>query len=350
MSGKAGLVSALRGGWRLAWKNKRLWLIIWAAHVGGAAVLAWSFAGVWNQLLGNRLAATEFGGPATTSILVDLVSHHPAAVGRLLEEAGVGLPVTGRIGGLFLLYVGLGAALSGGILARLSRSMSAVIPAAGAGPAEFEVAARASERAAGSEATEVSELAVTSEASKPTDASEGAQERFLPAFLRDCGRYVGRFSRLLLVHAVIVAAVLFVVGAAVGRLLGSLLDFDDPALQTRGGLLLLATLTAVFLLLAMIFDYAKVRMVQERRRSALLAWWAGLRWALPRLPRTLGLHLGFVLVAVLVTVSYWLLAPGPTPLEGGTRVSLLLLQQGYLLFRAGLRVHWYAAELSLYGS
>ncbi len=314
-------MSALRGGWRLAWKNKRLWLIIWAAHVGGAAVLAWSFAGVWNQLLGNRLAATEFGGPATTSILVDLVAHHPDALVRLLEEAGVGLPVTGRIGGLFLLYVGLGASLSGGILARLSRSMSAVIPAAGA-----------------------------AEASKPTDASEGAQERFLPAFLRDCGRYVGRFGRLLLVHAVIVAAVLFVVGVAVGRLLGALLDFDDPSMQTRGGLLLLAILTAVFLLLAMIFDYAKVRMVQERRRSALLAWWAGLRWALPRLPRTLGLHLGFVLVTVLVTVLYWLLAPGPNPLEGGTHVSLLLLQQGYLLFRSGLRVHWYAAELSLYGS
>jgi hypothetical protein len=87
-------------------------------------------------------------------------------------------------------------------------------------------------------------------------------------------------------------------------------------------------------------------MIREKRRSAILAWWAGLRWAIRRLPRTLGLHFLFVLLAVLGSALYWYISSSTG--VGETVVLLVLVQQAYLVFRAGLRVHWYAAELLLY--
>jgi hypothetical protein len=60
----------------------------------------------------------------------------------------------------------------------------------------------------------------------------------------------------------------------------------------------------------------------------------------------LGLHLIFVLLVVGGSTLYWYVAS--TGGLAGTVIAITLVQQAYLIFRAGLRVHWYAAELSLF--
>ena len=322
-----GVISAWRAGWHLLWRNKRMWLWIWAIHVAGAALLAGIFSSVWSELLGGTLAAGEFGGPQTANILVDLFAHH----GEALRGLFPGAPLLGSpLGFLVVLYAWLGMIMAAGILAGLSRSIPLPLEADEEDPDTVQGSA---ETSSGTELL----------------AARGADLGlpFLGRFLRDCGTYAGRFTRLMIVHLVAMVVILLALAAFLEWLSGALLgSHPDPATGTRAGFVVFAILAFAYLLLTLVGDYAKVRMIREQRRSAILAWVAGLRWAIRRLPRTLGLHFLFVLLAVLGSALYWYISSSTG--VGGTVVLLVLVQQAYLIFRAGLRVHWYAAELSLY--
>jgi len=322
-----GVISAWRAGWHLLWRNKRMWLWIWAIHVAGAAVLAGIFSSVWSELLGGTLAADEFGGPQTANILVDLFAHH----GEALRGLFPGAPLLGSpLGFLIVLYAWLGMIMAAGILAGLSRSIRMAPEADDEDPDAVQGSV---ETSSGTELL----------AARRADLGLP----FLGRFLRDCGTYAGRFTRLMIVHLVAMVVILLALAAFLewtsGALLGS---HPDPATGTRVGFAVFVILALAYLLLTLVGDYAKVRMIREQRRSVILAWVAGLRWAISRLPRTLGLHFLFVLLAVLGSALYWYISSSTG--VGGTVVLLVLVQQAYLIFRAGLRVHWYAAELSLY--
>ncbi len=322
-----GVISAWRAGGHLLWRNKRMWLWVWAIHVAGAAVLAGIFSSLWSELLGGTLAAGEFGGPRTANIIVDLFAHH----GEALRGLFPGAPLFGNpLGFLVVLYAWLGVILAAGILAGLRRS----IPVAAEADDESPTAAEAS---------------VETSSGRELLAARGVDLGlpFLGRFLRDCGAYAGRFTRLMIVQLVAMAIILLALAAFLQWISGALMGPNpDPAAETWASLVIFAILAFTYLVLTLVGDYAKVRMIRDQRRSAILAWGAGLRWALRRLPRTLGLQLLFVLLAVSGSALYWYVSSSTG--VGGTVVLLVLVQQAYLIFRAGLRVHWYAAELSLY--
>ena len=324
-----GVISAWRAGWLLLFRNKRMWLWVWAIHLAAAAILAAIFSSVWSDLLGGTLAAGEFGGPRTANILVDLFAHH----GEALRGLFPGAPLFGNpLGLLVIAFAWLGVIVAAGILAGLSRSMPVTLEAEAdeVGPDAFEGGI---ETGAGKELL----------AGRAADASLP----FLGRFLRDCGTYAGRFTRLMIVHLVAMVVTLLALAALLERISAALLGPDpDPATGTRAGLVVLAVLAFCYLVLALVGDYAKVRLICDQRHSAILAWGAGLRWVLSRLPRTLGLQLLFVLLAASGSALYWYVTSSTG--VGATVVLLVLVQQAYLIFRAGLRVHWYAAELSLY--
>lgn len=322
-----GMISAWRAGWHLLWRNKRMWLWIWAIHVAGAAVLAGIFSSVWSEVLGSTLAAGEFGGPRTANILVDLFAHH----GETLRGLFPGAPLLDSpLGFLVVMYAWLGMILAAGILAGLSRS----IPVA---------------PDAEDEDLDVVQGNVETSSERELLAARGVDLGlpFLGRFLRDCGTYAGRFTRLMVVHLIAMVVILLALAALLTRIRSALLGpYPDPAAGTRAGLVVFAIVAFAYMVLTLVGDYAKVRMIRERRRSAVFAWGAGLRWALRRLPRTMGLHFLFVLLAVIGSALYWYVSSSTG--VGETVVLLVLVQQAYLIFRAGLRVHWYAAELSLF--
>lgn len=312
------VIEALRTGWRLLWRSKRLWAVVWILHLAGGMALAISFAAVWDDVLGNR-AAAELGGPGTAGLLVDLSAHHGEALDRLLGSAGLGWLRGGGIGGMALLFVWLGAVLAGGIVSRLSVSLAAL---------QEEVRAGAGAPRA------------------PVEERSGS---FVAALLGDCGLYLGRMTRLLVVQLVAALAVLWATVVAAGLVFAVFLGaHPDQRTVSRAVLVVLPVLSLLWFVLVLIGDYARIRMVRERRLSALLAWWAGLRWALRRLPATLALHLTFVVLAVLLTVAYWVLAPSASASSTALFALLVALQQAYLVGRGGLRVWWYASELALW--
>ncbi len=279
-----GSFAALGAGWSMLWRHKRLWFWIWAIHVAGAYFMARSFERFLDSVLANRLAATELGGPQSFAIITEVLANYSD---RLPSGPGMATVV--------VVYVWLGTVMSGGILGRLS-------------------------------------------------SNDGRP--FLHGFLGDCGLYAARFTRLLLVQLAAFAAAGFAFFSVFGIMVAA---WTAPFAEPSRGLLVGAGIVAgmaflVYSTLVIVSDYAKVRIVREERRSALVAWFAGVGWALPRIIRTFGLHLSFVVLAVAGSAVFLLLAPDPS----AAVVLVVLYQQAYLLFRVGVRVQWYGAELALY--
>jgi hypothetical protein len=97
------------------------------------------------------------------------------------------------------------------------------------------------------------------------------------------------------------------------------------------------------------FDYAKIRIVVEDRRSALGALSAALRFVWRRRGRVIGLY-ALNSVAFLILIAIWaLLAPGAR--SGGLTLWVgFLAGQLYLLARLALKLQFLASETALFQS
>jgi hypothetical protein len=113
------------------------------------------------------------------------------------------------------------------------------------------------------------------------------------------------------------------------------------------------TLYALFGLLLVIvnvvFDYAKIRIVVEDRRSALGALSAAMRFVWRRLGRVAGLY-ALNGASFLILITLWaLIAPGAR--SGGLTLWLgFLVAQLYLLARLALKLQFLASETALFQS
>jgi hypothetical protein len=101
-----------------------------------------------------------------------------------------------------------------------------------------------------------------------------------------------------------------------------------------GGLLVLSNL---------IFDYARIRIVVEDRRSALGGLVAGLRFVRRNLAAALGLYAMNAVAFLLLVAAYALLSPG-APRAGWSTVLVLALGEAYILLRHYLKLLFYASE------
>ena len=86
-------------------------------------------------------------------------------------------------------------------------------------------------------------------------------------------------------------------------------------------LLVYALIGATLMALGMVFDYARIAMVAEHRRSAVLALGRSLGFVLRRPLRCAGLYLSLCGVSVLVLGLYMFIAPGPNQ---GTILTIVL--------------------------
>ena len=103
---------------------------------------------------------------------------------------------------------------------------------------------------------------------------------------------------------------------------------------------------AVLMLVNLWFDYAKVRMVVEDRRSAIGALNAALRFIRRHPGAALGLYLLNVLVFLVVLALYAVVAPGA---EGGTWVFVaFLVSQIYIVLRIAVRLVFAASQIALF--
>ena len=105
---------------------------------------------------------------------------------------------------------------------------------------------------------------------------------------------------------------------------------------------------AMLALVRMISDYAKVAMIVEDRRSALLAAWRGLRFVLGQPFRTSGLVLLVAAAGAAVLGVYSWVSPGVGQSSWLTVVAAFLVGQFFLIVRLGLRLTLLGGEIELY--
>ena len=106
---------------------------------------------------------------------------------------------------------------------------------------------------------------------------------------------------------------------------------------------------AILILFNMVFDYARIRIVVEDRRSAIGALAAGARFVRRHAGRAVGLYLLNGLAFVALVALYALVSPG-APGSGAGMWGVLLLGQTYIVLRHYLKLVFYASETAFFQS
>jgi hypothetical protein len=169
-------------------------------------------------------------------------------------------------------------------------------------------------------------------------------------FFAACGVFFFRFLRL----GVLAAAIYWLLFVRLHPLLFDTLfteltrdvTVERTAFGYRIGLYVL--FGALIMLVNLIFDYAKIRMVVEDRRSAIGALNASVRFIARQPGAAAGLYVLNSLVFALVLGFYAIAAPGAA---GGWYALLgLLVGQLYIALRVIVRVAFAASQISLFQS
>ena len=170
-------------------------------------------------------------------------------------------------------------------------------------------------------------------------------------FFAACGTHFWRFFRLGLVSWVIYACLFgtlhpFIFEQAYPRLAREL-TVERQALALRlGGY---AVFGLILIACVMVFDFARVRIVVEDRRSALGALIAAVRFIRRHPGRVAGLYGLNGAAFVLVLGLYAVVSPG-APRSGLHMMSVLFLGELYILARHYLKLAFYAAQTALFQS
>lgn len=171
----------------------------------------------------------------------------------------------------------------------------------------------------------------------------------LRRFLENGGLFFFRFLRL-----TVLAAVPYTLVYLFARRLFPWIERITRDVTTETTVLAYNLLGAalIVLLLAtvkMVFDFAKVAVVADERRSAFLAALRGLRFVLRHPLRAYGLYAGFGLALGLLITAYALVAPGAGQATWPQVVGAFFVGQAFLIARLVLRLAVLGGALSLYG-
>jgi hypothetical protein len=170
-------------------------------------------------------------------------------------------------------------------------------------------------------------------------------------FFAACGVHFWRFLRLG-VFAWLVYCVLFgwlhgwLLTDLYGRLVSDLTSERAAASIRLAGYLLFGALLIFF---NVIFDYARIRIVVEDRRSAIGGIMAGSRFVRRHWGRVYGLYLLNGLAFVVLLTLYAILSPG-APGSGVGMWGVLLVGQAYIIGRHYLKLVFYASQTAMFQS
>jgi hypothetical protein len=169
-------------------------------------------------------------------------------------------------------------------------------------------------------------------------------------FFAACGIHFWRFLRLGLLALALYSVVFgFVHGwifdSAIGRLTRNLSEERIAFALRLAGYALFGTL---LIAANLVFDYARVRIVVEDRRSAIGAVLAGARFV-RRNPATVGLYVLNGAAFLVLLLLYALASPG-APGAGIWMWLTLALGQAYIVARHYLKLLFYASEIAFFQS
>jgi len=165
----------------------------------------------------------------------------------------------------------------------------------------------------------------------------------------NCGSYFLRFVRLLVISVALYLAFFNWVVSPLFRWVNrSTRDVTAEGTLIMYTALGYALVALVLMILGLASDYAKISMVVERRRSAVLAFWRGLKFVLRNPGRTSGLYLLLILVGLVLIGVFGLVAPGPDQARRLLLLTALAVSQAFILCRIILKLWFLASQTELY--
>jgi len=182
-------------------------------------------------------------------------------------------------------------------------------------------------------------------------ANFNRRERFcLSRFLGDCGAYLWRFLRLFLISLIfygVIAAIAFALGAYIDSV-SQRVARQTPLVYLEWGRLSL--IFVLFLLVNMIFDYAKIGTITSDSHGMFRQTGNALRFVWGYFIKASGLYLTIGIIGLVVTAVFLL------PYVRLNQTSWPLIVIGFVLGQAGVvarlwtRLLFYASQLEFYSA
>jgi len=168
-------------------------------------------------------------------------------------------------------------------------------------------------------------------------------------FFSNAGLYFHHFFALALTAMLLF---LLVYKAFSSALFGALGSFTAEWLSDRAAwfvnLIGYVVLLLIVIFFNMIFDYAKIILVVEKKESSWLCIWYSLKFSARHLANAGGLYLLLILVGVGLTLVFALLDSLINPSQVLVLIIAVIFQQGFIIAKIWLRLNFYGAQLSYY--
>ncbi len=182
------------------------------------------------------------------------------------------------------------------------------------------------------------------------DGVAGREPWTLAGFFGASGRYFFRFLRLAALSGVLYYGIFRLARAGFHALERATRDVTSERTVLLWVLLGAALVVALLTLVRVVFDYARIAVVTEGRRSALAAAWTGLAFVLEHPLRTLGLYWGLAVAGLVLLGVYALVAPQAGPASWLGVALAFLFGQAALATRLGLRLATLGGETALFAA
>jgi len=167
-------------------------------------------------------------------------------------------------------------------------------------------------------------------------------------FFSDCGTYLGRFLLLLLISAFILLIFGLVWMMIVGVLYAAMTAGSITEVpNVIGGIVAGAVFALPMILIMMIMDYARVRIVADDSPSVLSSTWQSTKFVFRNFFAAFGWQFLMLLLLLALAALYWVISDG-FPMETGFGIFLVfLLQQVSVASRIWARLVMISGQVQL---